>query len=744
MKYTIHLILLAVLFLVGQRSRAQQPAIHVIVAPTVSNHLSDWQSDPAAITLSLLNPTTHSISARIGATLTRDGELIAKVRDNAGVVITLQPGSTIIHGSDAIQFSAIEFFGATASTTQRSGTLPDGIYTICASVQVVGSTPSTGTTLLSSDCAVTKIIAATAPILITPANGDTTSIGAITFTWMAAPSMSGANRYEFEIIPIIPGQTSTAQFSSSGIALREQTTAPSMTLPTTNITGIIPSPTKTYIWKVTLITPEGERLASLPSTVTIADGNTEPGPCDKIKTQIEEYKKDLQTDEQNIQHFTAYRDSLQHRIDSLKQQRKRFDSLEQAYQFLQRKFFGKYIASADGGFEYRRIADSMEQEAAKAYKVYRAISDSLSIVESVLMKFNFSNALSHAISDAESHRSTIDRLTKECSELLHEQTEETERLEQIVTSSKECLRHLDASIDSMRQLLDSLKNIGRNDYRIAEAITTLQNSIGRVIKMRQSMQKSLDDAIAKNSGGDPSWLRGLSICQSCDNWVTQLAYYARTARAAVATVSQQEEERFARIRQQEYQQHLKEQQQKKAALAAAHRAVLQKMAAALSKIGIPEDVALCIVQDTNALHAFQAWIKANPQSNVSSSDLDLITDVAENIGEVTSAVAEAMAKGESIAVGIANGLASAGINIGAGAFYGWMQGQLEVAAKKLADDHVKQIVKAQALNKYGVIDGVGLDGKASPSTIFYFKDCSGAIQVFRISETYQFEYLGSV
>lgn len=143
---------------------------------------------------------------------------------------------------------------------------------------------------------------------------------------------------------------------------------------------------------------------------------------------------------------------------------------------------------------------------------------------------------------------------------------------------------------------------------------------------------------------------------------------------------------------------------------------------------------------------FARWIAAN-QQYVDQSDLDALQKIVEGAqiaAESAGGYTGSMAKGATPGVSGMNAVASGLFSLGTSLFYAWMESNLKGAVKRIADGHVLRTLGASLFGDRracGVIQGIGLNGKPSPTSYYFFRR-GNQILVFRISATSGFECLG--
>jgi hypothetical protein len=147
-------------------------------------------------------------------------------------------------------------------------------------------------------------------------------------------------------------------------------------------------------------------------------------------------------------------------------------------------------------------------------------------------------------------------------------------------------------------------------------------------------------------------------------------------------------------------------------------------------------------EQDNCARLFAQWVAKNEKylKKDNLKALETVTDGLETTGDIASGVAEGMAHGATMGIAVSSALASSLINLGASIFYGWIQSAATAAVKRIADEHVVDLINAQLFydsRKCGEFDP---DPPPPPSFFFFRK--GNQLLVFRISASHGLEFLG--
>jgi hypothetical protein len=843
---TTILLVLALLISGAGLAKAQTVNVKLTIMPNPSSHLSDWQSDPNAVIVTVVNPTTQPLNAILSSKLEYNGQLAASIKESAKPQVTLAPGTNIFRGAQILPINGIEFTGNLATTAQRSGMLPEGQYQLCVNFQVTmpGQSPSAPpNTVNAGNCGQFTIVAITPPVLLQPADGA--SIGTSNqpqFSWLPpSPLQSGQPmQYRLKIVEIIPGQSASDALRINQTTITNSSTATTATIPTTQFTTSVSTSrtaagttTLHFAWNVTAMFPNGSELSSAPASflMELPTGRAlSDTDCVKYKIELEKINDALTAKCDDCEKLRLELEKLQQELDLANQEvasanadldaakgeeadaQKKADASAKAYTQALNNFTSMAKGAGltvvtygpPGGFS-SITKDGYATVGGGSGKSGIAVQGSVGAVVAAGNSFGRSKGISKFWSAFNSMNKQA-AANQAAQNALAAATAKTQKAQQHADDAAKAVKDLDAKITDLKAKLadcDKEKEALSNDR---DAMVGLHTKCLEILARQQDVQRKIgeaedavkgagqaiagaDDGIGKAQdevNGRPG-ASGSGVNKAKDendkarSDSAAAADLVNKAKAALAAGDTAEAARLAEEAKKKAEQAKKEANEagsdanntknqamqnptkeeidaqnkkdtdekvKQDSIRNAHaqsdearKIILDRLSNGLQRWGIPDSVTDCLVTNTKAFEAFLKWVKDNKPKNVDATDLEAVSDILENIGEIASAVSEALAKGESIATGLANGLASAGINIGAGFFYKWVEDAGKAAAKRIADTRVKQLIAAQATGNYGVIKGKGVNGESATS-YFYFKDCHGILQIFRISATYGFEYLG--
>ncbi|MEP7234823.1 MAG: hypothetical protein ABI778_05960 [Ignavibacteriota bacterium] len=158
-----------VLSILATQATAQLSIEANLIMPQMpSPYLSDWQSQPDNIRLTIISNSTTIRSVKIAAQLSIGGRIMARTKVEAMPKLNLQFGLNTFNAATIIPYSAVRFTGNIEQSTERSGMLPEGNYEICISLL----DGETGNSIATLPCQPFTIISVEPPVLISPSNGD--------------------------------------------------------------------------------------------------------------------------------------------------------------------------------------------------------------------------------------------------------------------------------------------------------------------------------------------------------------------------------------------------------------------------------------------------------------------------------------------------------------------------------------------------------------------------------------------
>jgi hypothetical protein len=211
--FTWSILLLSLLSVISSAAFSQGTVVVILRQPPPNVlRLSDlWE-------LTIVNATGQPIpNVHLVATVTEGN---ATVLTATSAVFRLGGGSTTLSGHSAglpsitVNYQNPSFRDAIT----RTGNAPSGDYTVC--VDVMNSSPASGSVSLGQGCFSESVRLISAPVLLTPADGMDVSEKYPVFSWtLTGPAATGAARasteYTIRIVEIIGRQSPTAAMQAN-------------------------------------------------------------------------------------------------------------------------------------------------------------------------------------------------------------------------------------------------------------------------------------------------------------------------------------------------------------------------------------------------------------------------------------------------------------------------------------------------------------------------------------------------
>ncbi len=176
--------------------------LNLVISPTPSPYISDWQTRPDMATLSVINPTGEHLTGYLEVRLTggKNGE-IGRSESNP---ISFPPGVTLINSGDLINWSELEYIGEAGHVIEKTGRFPEDNYTIC-----VYLIRSENPVVIAETCENFVISYFGLINLISPINESEVNIQFPLFQWIlsGAEKFLGRIHYQLVICQIEEGQT---------------------------------------------------------------------------------------------------------------------------------------------------------------------------------------------------------------------------------------------------------------------------------------------------------------------------------------------------------------------------------------------------------------------------------------------------------------------------------------------------------------------------------------------------------
>ncbi len=197
-------------FAISQISYSQAIKVTTQVLPPYSQYISDYQSRPGQIVITLINTTRQSYQVQLVGSITGDNgvSIRTKVGYKSATPVLVNPSATVrVSSNDILQLfdeGALDFTGISSNDIVSKNTLPEGMYQICVqaldyqSLQPLSAEEPQG-------CSAPFILQSLEPpIIIKPIEGDTLNalLGApqnIIFTWTTPASAPPSTQYNLKI-----------------------------------------------------------------------------------------------------------------------------------------------------------------------------------------------------------------------------------------------------------------------------------------------------------------------------------------------------------------------------------------------------------------------------------------------------------------------------------------------------------------------------------------------------------------
>ncbi len=208
-----------VLLLLGAQAGFGQVTVNFVMSPRPSPYLSDWEQrhETAQLTVTNNDPYAETV-IRIQASVSRNGEIVARTKQQSMPVLQLHRGQNTFIAVNIFPLAAVEFVGGIDKSAQRLGKLPEGNYSICVQLTDI----ETGAVIADAGCQSFLVLDVRPPQLIAPgipatlwhdrerhehATLDTRELaGPTIFQWLPATPVAETPRYIFRLFPVEPEQ----------------------------------------------------------------------------------------------------------------------------------------------------------------------------------------------------------------------------------------------------------------------------------------------------------------------------------------------------------------------------------------------------------------------------------------------------------------------------------------------------------------------------------------------------------
>ena len=258
MRKLLHLPLLILFFTAASFGQVN---VNVNTKKPVPSKISEWENDPAIITLNLQNTTSNYYSGAIISLEVKDGSgnIVISSKDNNPSIPKFDIPAGPPEGSGVLMLNGHDVFNANAmsidqdfnNTLITTNSLPEGSYDLCFSVKksdgTVISTPSNA-------CVFIEIRHPEPPALIDPLN-RTVSQEYPQFIWspiVGAPSSQNLI-YELSIAPVLSGQNPRTAIEANNLLVSKRISATTYTYLPTDPRFDSFTETNSFVWQVQVL-----------------------------------------------------------------------------------------------------------------------------------------------------------------------------------------------------------------------------------------------------------------------------------------------------------------------------------------------------------------------------------------------------------------------------------------------------------------------------------------------------------
>lgn len=235
--------------------------IQLLMSPSPSPYIADWQSRTETATLIISNTGSTDLRVKVKTELfDGTGELVANTDAGKMPILIVPPGVNQYSAEDIFPQYAVNYKGHVERAINRTGRIPDDNYRFGVAI----TDPQTGAAVGSSGT-VTKlfsIMAYQAPILQNPLDNELIfekGITNIIFRWSPVmPSPRDVVTYRLQVFEVLEGQDNVTAFRSNQPIVEKdlkgvlQTTWPAE--------FALPEVGKKYVWTVTPLDGEDRML----------------------------------------------------------------------------------------------------------------------------------------------------------------------------------------------------------------------------------------------------------------------------------------------------------------------------------------------------------------------------------------------------------------------------------------------------------------------------------------------------
>jgi len=193
--------------------RAQGAITASLVTPNPTPYVSDLQTRPSWVMLTVTNSSGEDVRAQVTASLSRSGGdvLVATLGPAPAPFMTIPgnavaPATTVITAPRLAPWSQFAYTGEAGQQIHDTGRLPDGDWTLCVTLTGLVGTQTQRPLPDVTACSTFIVRYPEAPQLLLPSDRSDVTLPTPVFQWTPATGVDGAS-YRFRIVEMIRGQT---------------------------------------------------------------------------------------------------------------------------------------------------------------------------------------------------------------------------------------------------------------------------------------------------------------------------------------------------------------------------------------------------------------------------------------------------------------------------------------------------------------------------------------------------------
>jgi hypothetical protein len=225
---------------------AQNVLMTVTVSPDISPFISDWREDANSILVHIDNMGDADIPRAI-LHITVTGVRSGRVFEARSLEFSVSHNSsiTLAGNGSLLDASSISYSGKIKAQVMETNRIPDDDYDICCDMKSLPDQKP-----ITTSCSQFSIRAASAPLLISPADKEVVLLKYPIFQWLPSRTINRMEvKYRIMIRPLREFQTALQSMTSGTVDVftKEDITAPNIQMTTD---AIELEDGKSYVWQV--------------------------------------------------------------------------------------------------------------------------------------------------------------------------------------------------------------------------------------------------------------------------------------------------------------------------------------------------------------------------------------------------------------------------------------------------------------------------------------------------------------